>query len=312
MKKFEKRVTVMYESSNLEMFLNECASLDYEKNVRLSEHSSFKVGGPADYAVFPKSESALCAVVDYCKCEKIKYTVIGNGTNVLFSDEGYRGVVIFTTHLKKIRKNRNTIFAECGVSMTALANYAQKNGLTGLEFAYGIPGSVGGAVFMNAGAYDGEIKNVLQKSSYFDTSLSKRFDLYNAGHKFAYRSSIYETNDNVILSATFELKPGDPLEIKAKMDGFMKARKEKQPLEYPSAGSTFKRCEGHYTAKMIDEAGLKGFSVGGACVSEKHAGFVINKGNATSKDIKELVAIIKEKIYEIHGINIEEEIRYID
>lgn len=302
----------MYDSTNLEIFLNECASLFYEKGVNLSEHCTFKVGGPCDYAVFPKSESALCAVVDYCNSMDIKYTVIGNGSNVLFSDDGYRGVVIFTTYLKKIRKIRNTLHAECGVSFTALAKYAQTHGLTGLEFAYGIPGTVGGAVFMNAGAYDGEVKNVLQKSSYFDLVEAKRFELYNPGHKFGYRTSIYQTNSNVILSADFELRPGNVDEIKAKMDGFMAARKEKQPLEYPSAGSTFKRAEGHFTAKMIDEAGLKGFSVGGACVSEKHAGFVINKGNATSKDIKELIQIIKAKIAETHRVNIEEEVRYID
>jgi len=302
----------MYDRTNLEIFLKECASLFYEKGVNLSEHCTFKVGGPCDYAVFPKSESALCAVVDYCNSMDIKYTVIGNGSNVLFSDEGYRGVVIFTTYLKKIRKIRNTLHAECGVSFTALAKYAQTHGLTGLEFAYGIPGTVGGAVYMNAGAYDGEVRNVLQKSSYFDLEESKRFELYNPGHKFGYRTSIYQSNNNVILSADFELKAGNADEIKAKMDGFMAARKEKQPLEYPSAGSTFKRAEGHFTAKMIDEAGLKGFTVGGACVSEKHAGFVINKGNATAKDIKELIQIIKAKIAETHQVSIEEEVRYID
>jgi len=167
-------------------------------------------------------------------------------------------------------------------------------------------------VYMNAGAYDGEVRNVLQKSSYFDLEESKRFELYNPGHKFGYRTSIYQSNNNVILSADFELKAGNADEIKAKMDGFMAARKEKQPLEYPSAGSTFKRAEGHFTAKMIDEAGLKGFTVGGACVSEKHAGFVINKGNATAKDIKELIQIIKAKIAETHQVSIEEEVRYID
>ncbi|MBE6717951.1 MAG: UDP-N-acetylmuramate dehydrogenase [Ruminococcaceae bacterium] len=302
----------MSKLSNLEMFMKECASLDFEKDASLSCHSTFKVGGIADYIAYPKSESALCALVDYLNDENIKYIVIGNGSNLLFSDEGYRGVVVVTTQLKKIRKSRNTIYAECGVPLTSLALYAQKHGLSGLEFAYGIPGSVGGAVFMNAGAYDGEIKDVLQKSSYFDASLSKRCELYNAGHKFGYRSSIYESNDNVILSAVFELTPGDPDEIKHKMDGFMALRKEKQPLEYPSAGSTFKRCEGHYTSKMIDEAGLKGRAVGGAMVSEKHAGFVINKGNATSNDIKELISIIKAELKKKFDVDIQEEIKYID
>ncbi len=302
----------MADYSNLEQFLAECASLDYEKNANLSEHSTFKIGGKADYIAYPKSESALCALIDYLNDENIKYAVVGNGSNLLFSDEGFRGVIIVTTRLKKIRKVRNTIYAECGVSLSGLALYACKHGLTGLEFAYGIPGTVGGAVYMNAGAYDGEVKDVLQKSAYFDTKLSKRFELYKAGHEFSYRTSIFNNSDNVILSAVFELKEGNPDEIKAKMDGFMSARKEKQPLDFPSAGSTFKRCEGHYTAKMIDEAGLKGYSVGGAMVSPKHAGFVINTGNATANDVKELVKVIKGKIKEKFDVDIQEEIKYID
>lgn len=302
----------MSKLSNLEQFMKECASLDYEVNVKLSAYSTFKVGGLADYVAFPKSESALCALIDYLKEENIKYCVIGNGSNLLFADEGFRGVIVVTTHLKKIRKTRNTLYAECGVSLSSLSLYAQKNGLSGLEFAFGIPGTVGGAVYMNAGAYGGEIKDVLQKSAYFDVNIGKRCELYKAGHKFGYRTSVYDSSDHVILSAMFELTPDDPQEIRKRMDGYMAARKEKQPLEYPSAGSTFKRCEGHYTAQMIDEAGLKGLSVGGAQVSEKHAGFVINKGDATSNDIKELVGIIKKKIKEKFDVDIEEEIKYID
>lgn len=302
----------MFECANLERFMKECASLDFEKNVCLAEHSTMKVGGTADYMAFPKSESALCALIDYLNDEKIKYIVVGNGSNLIFADEGFRGVVVVTTHLKKIRKMRNCLYAECGVSLTALAVYAQKHGLSGLEFAYGIPGTVGGAVYMNAGAYGGEVKDVLQKSAYFDPEISKRCELYKAGHKFAYRDSVYETNNHVILSAVFELSAKDPGAIKEEMDGYMAARKAKQPLDYPSAGSTFKRCEGHYTAQMIDECGLKGFSVGGAQVSEKHAGFVINKENATAKDIKELTSIIKQRIKERFDVDISEEIKYID
>ncbi len=302
----------MSDYRNLEQFMKECASLEFEKNANLSEHSTLKIGGTADYIAYPKSESALCAIVDYLKEEGIKFCVVGNGSNLLFSDEGYRGVIVVTTRLKKIRKTRNTIYAECGVSLTALAVYAYKHGLSGLEFAYGIPGTVGGAVYMNAGAYDGEIKDILQKSAYFDPKISKRCELYNAGHKFGYRKSVFNSNNNVILSAVFELKPKNPEEIKEKMDGFMAARKEKQPLEYPSAGSTFKRCEGHYTAQMIDEAGLKGYSVGGAMVSPKHAGFVINTGNATAKDVKELCGIIKKAIKEKFDVDIQEEVKFID
>ena len=302
----------MSDYSNLEQFMKECASLEYEKDVSLSNHSTFKIGGNADYIAYPKSETALCALIDYLHEEKIKYSVIGNGSNLLFSDEGFKGVIVVTTKLKKIRKNHNTIYAESGVNLSSLSLYACKHGLSGLEFAYGIPGSVGGAVYMNAGAYNGEIKEVLLKSAYFDPEISKRFELYNAGHKFGYRTSFYNDNSNVILSAVFELKPKDSQEIREKMDGFMEARKEKQPLDYPSAGSTFKRCEGHYTAKMIDEAGLKGFSVGGAMVSPKHAGFVINTGSATAKDVKELICIIKSRIKEKFDVDIQEEIKYID
>lgn len=302
----------MSKCSNLEQFMKECASLDFEKDASLCEHSTFKIGGKAQYIAYPKSETALCALVDYLNEEEIKYCVIGNGSNLVFSDDGYDGVVILTTKLKKIRKSRNTITAECGVSLTALSIYAYKHGLSGLEFAYGIPGTVGGAVYMNAGAYGGEIKDILQKSAYFDTELSKRCELYNAGHKFTYRGSIFGKNNNVILSASFELKPKDPAEIKEVMDGYMASRKEKQPLDYPSAGSTFKRCEGHFTAKMIDDAGLKGFSVGGAMVSPKHAGFVVNTGNATAKDVKEICAIIKSKLKEQFEVDIEEEIKFID
>lgn len=297
--------------TNLEFFMKECASLSFEADASLADLSTFKIGGPADYIAYPKSESALCALIDYLNEENIKYTVIGKGSNLLFADEGYRGVIVVTTHLKKIRVSRNTIHAECGVPLTALAVCAQKHGLTGLEFAYGIPGTVGGAVYMNAGAYGGEVKDVLQKSSYFDVELMKRCELYNAGHRFGYRNSIFCTNDNVILSASFELKRGDPDEIKAKMDGFMAARKEKQPLEYPSAGSTFKRCDGHFTAQMIDEAGLKGVSVGGAMVSPKHAGFVINTGKAKASDVKALIEIIKETLKKKFDVDIEEEIKYI-
>ena len=224
----------MSECSNLELFMKECASLEFEKNVSLAEHSTIKVGGYAEYIAFPKSESALCALVDYLNDENIKYRVIGNGSNLIFSDDGFRGVVIATKELKKIRKSGNTVYADCGVSLTGLALYAQKHGLSGLEFAYGIPGTVGGAVYMNAGAYGGEIKDVLLKSAYFDINNSKRFELYRPGHKFGYRKSVYDENDNVILSAVFELKPEEPSVIKEKMDGYMAARKEKQPLEYPS------------------------------------------------------------------------------
>ena len=298
--------------TDTERFFEECANIEYEKDVDLSLRSSFRIGGKAKYGVWPKSESAFCAVIDYLTEEKIKFTVLGNGTNVLFSDEGYDGVVVFTTSLKKIRCSRNTIYAEAGASFTNLAAFARNSGLSGLEFAYGIPGTVGGAVYMNAGAYDGEVSKILQKSAYFDPVLSKRGELYNRSHEFGYRESAYMKNGCVILSASFELVPGDVDEINTKMEGFLAARREKQPLEYPSAGSAFKRYPGYFTAKLIDEAGLKGLTVGGAQVSLKHAGFIINKGGATSSDVKTLIKRIQDVIFEKNGIRIEREVRYID
>lgn len=290
---------------------NNGITLDYQKDAPLSEHSTFRIGGRCDLIVFPYSGEVLAALLRRLSECKVRYTVIGNGSNVLFDDGGYRGVVLCTTRMNGIKVCGDTLECDSGASFSYLALVALKNSLSGLEFAYGIPGTVGGAVYMNAGAYDGETSAVLLTSTYYDPKDGSIVTISGAEHEFAYRKSVYTDSDLVILGAKFGLVKGNPDQIKAKMDDFMFRRRSKQPLEYPSAGSAFKRYPGFFTAQLIDEAGLKGFSVGGAQVSEKHAGFIINKGSATCSDVLELIEIIKGKIYENYGIHIETEVRYI-
>jgi UDP-N-acetylenolpyruvoylglucosamine reductase len=286
---------------------------DYCKDKKLSELCSFRVGGIADYVVYPKSVEVLILLIDRLKEKNIKYCLLGNASNVLFSDNGFNGVVIFTSKLDSILVKGSTLNVECGVSLTHAAVIAQRNGLGGLEFAYGIPGTIGGAVYMNAGAYGGEMKDVVESSTYYTTDHKIIDRLMGVQHDFDYRESFYSKHENhVILSANLQLTYDDPENIKKKMDGFMSGRVEKQPLQYPSAGSVFKRYPGYYTGKLIEDAGLKGLTIGGAQVSEKHAGFIINRGGATAEDILKLIDIIKEKIYELNDIKIECEIKYIE
>lgn len=286
--------------------------VSYSENASLSPYSTFKIGGNADFIVKAHTRVSLVEAIKAARECEIKYTVVGNGSNILFPDERYEGAVILTTGMTKVSFEGRKIYADCGYSFTALASQAQKRGLTGLEFAYGIPGSVGGAVFMNAGAYDGEIKNVVTKTFWYDSENDRFGEFAGEENEFGYRESVYQKNGFIILGAEFSLVSGDESAILEKMQGFMKARQEKQPLEYPSAGSTFKRAPGYFTAKLIDEAGMKGYSVGGAQVSEKHAGFVINRGGATASDVKRLVSDIKDAVYKSSGVNIECEIRIID
>ena len=287
--------------------------LSFSQNADLAHYSTFKIGGKADFIVKAHSRVALVEAVKSARQYGIKYAVIGNGSNVLFPDGRYEGAVILTIGMTKLGFEGNKISADCGYSFTSLALQAQKRGLSGLEFAYGIPGSVGGAVFMNAGAYDGEIKNVVSRTFWYD-SVNDRFgEFLGEENEFGYRESIYQKKEGyIILGAEFELASADGNAILEKMQGFMRARQEKQPLEYPSAGSTFKRAPGYFTAKLIDEAGMKGYSVGGAQVSEKHAGFIINRENATAADVKKLVSDIQQAVYKSSGVKIECEIRIID
>ncbi len=284
----------------------------FAENEVLASHSSFKIGGRADYFARPDSEEILMAVIEKAKEHSVPYTVIGSGSNILFSDKGVRGLVITTLGLNNIIINGTNIRAGCGVKMPILSLRAQKGSLDGMRFMCGIPGTVGGGVFMNAGAYGGEVSQILASSRYYDTVLGRICELAGAEHDFSYRHSSYQEHpERILISADFELRAGNADEIKAECDELLRKRAEKQPLEFPSAGSTFKRYPGFFTAQLIDECGLKGLSVGGAQVSEKHAGFVINRGNATSAQVLELIDRIKEVIKRERGIEIECEIRFV-
>lgn len=290
--------------------------LVYAKAKPLSSLSNFKIGGIADFVVWPLDEDSLCTLLSTLKEMNMRYEVFGNCSNVLFADEGYRGCIVLMDRLKGIEsfedENGNVyITAGAGVSLNSLASYALQNSLTGLEFVYGIPGSVGGAVYMNAGAYEHSVSEAIVKSTYVDKDANRGVIEAN-DHAFGYRRSVYMKNSAIVTSATFKLQKSDPAIIKATMDDLMSRRREKQPLEYPSAGSVFKRYPGYFTAKLIDDAGLKGYSVGGAQVSTKHAGFIINKDNATANDVKQLIDVIKTKIHSIYGIDIECEIIIMD
>lgn len=275
----------------------------------MRDHTTFKLGGAAELFAVPENISALSFAVGEARKAGCPVTVLGKGSNVLFDDEGYRGVILSMLSVNGVSRQGNKITFGAGCSFTEASRVAQKEGLLGLSFAYGIPGTVGGAVLMNAGAYGGEVSAVLESSRYFDTVTGKVETLSLEDHFFGYRHSSYrDFRDRIILDATFALEPGDGEEIKAEMEDFMSRRREKQPLEYPSAGSTFKRAPGRFTAKMIDDCGLKGASVGGAQVSEKHAGFVINKNGATSADVKALIELIKKTVLEKEGVEIECEV----
>lgn len=286
--------------------------IDFKEQEPLSLHSTFRIGGNAELFVMPDTEDKLALAVSFAKAEGIRYFTVGKGSNIVFPDKGFDGAVISTLAMNTVNVNGCSVTAGAGTSFTELAIVAARHSLTGLEFAYGIPGSLGGAVFMNAGAYDGEISKVVTKSRYFDAEKNLFGEFIGDDHCFGYRNSIYRARPELIItSAELTLSEGIREDIDAKMADFITRRKEKQPLEYPSAGSAFKRYPGRYTAEMIDKAGLKGFSVGDAQVSEKHAGFIINKGRATAEDVKLLSDLIKEKIKEINGIEIESEIIFV-
>lgn len=285
--------------------------ISFTENEPMKKHTTFKTGGNADFWVMPKSTGEIKSICSFCKENSIPLTVFGKGSNVIVSDNGIEGVVLSTALLDNIELTDNTtVYCEAGAVLTNLCLFALKNKLSGLEFAYGIPGSVGGAVFMNAGAYGGEIKDsvisatVLTKDGEIKTITKNEMCL-------GYRTSIFKTDSSVVLSAEFALNKADPAEIKAKMEDFMQRRRLKQPLEFGSAGSTFKRPEGYFAGALIEEAHLKGFTIGDAQVSEKHAGFVINKGNAKSADILLLIKHIQKTVFEKSGVNLEPEVIFI-
>ncbi len=299
--------------SEFSILLNEIlAPGEWHKDEPLSAHSTFRIGGKADFFASPSRKESLTALIRAAKENDIEYSVIGSGSNILFSDKGFRGLVITTHGMKNVEINDNVITADCGVLLPLLSVKAMKNSLDGMRFMCGIPGTVGGGIFMNAGAYGGEIADILISSHYYDTKRDEICVLELSAHNFAYRHSSYmEHPERIILSADFALRAGNYDDIKAECDELLKKRAEKQPLDFPSAGSTFKRYPGFFTAKLIDECGLKGFAIGGAQVSEKHAGFIINRGGATAHDVLTLIDHIKEVIRDKQGIDIECEIRFV-
>lgn len=291
-------------------------NINFEENVSGKRLCSFHVGGNVRVVVRPKHADEFVALYSFLNENGIKNRIIGRGSNVVVSDDGYDGVFVSLSELSRIDfdvTEENCIVAGAGASMLKLASFAQGNGLSGLEFAHGIPGSVGGGVYMNAGAYSGEISQVLVSCLVFDKKSCTLCIANNTQCEFSYRHSTFMDNsDLIVLFASFKLRKGDPAEIKAKMDEFRAKRMASQPLEYPSAGSTFKRPEGYFAGKLIEDANLKGFSIGGAQVSEKHAGFVINRGEATATDIRQLVEHVKAVVCEKFGVMLECEIEFIE
>ena len=279
----------------------------------MKKHTSFKIGGTAEQFVKVTNEEELKEAIKYAKGKNLKITIIGNGSNLLVLDKGIRGLVI-KIDIQKLEIEKKEKYAEItvgsGYKTMALGIKLMNEGISGFEELSGIPGTIGGAIFMNAGAYGKEIKDINISTICMDYD-GKIFELPNKEQEFEYRSSIFNKKDYIILETKLKLEYGKKEEIKKKMDEYLSSRKEKQPIEYPSAGSTFKRQEGVITAKLIDECGLKGFKIGGAKVSEKHAGFIINYNNAKAKVVFDLIKYVKEKVYEKYGIKIKEEIRIV-
>lgn len=281
------------------------------KDEPMRTHTTFRVGGPADYFVTPETDEEIAEVIRACREYEIPYYIVGNGSNLLVGDKGFRGVVIqIFKSMNRITVDGESLKAQAGCGLAQIANAALEAGLAGFEFAAGIPGTLGGAVVMNAGAYGGEMKDILVSVTVLTKDGEKKV-LSVDELKLGYRTSIIPENEYIVLGAEIQLKAGDRTEIKARMDELREQRVSKQPLEYPSAGSTFKRPEGYFAGKLIQDAGLKGYTVGGARVSEKHSGFVINVGGATASDIQELMARVTEIVKDQAGVTLEPEVKRI-
>jgi UDP-N-acetylmuramate dehydrogenase len=277
----------------------------------MQAHTTFRIGGPADYFLMPQSIEELQAVLTVIRSENIPYFILGNGSNLLVSDQGYRGVIIqLFRNFSTISVEGTKIRAAAGALLSTIASAARNNSLTGFEFAAGIPGTAGGACVMNAGAYGGEMKDVLEEV----TVLTREGEIRTLAAdelEMGYRTSIIKTADYIVLEAVIALKPGDEAAITARMKELREQRVTKQPLEYPSAGSTFKRPEGYFAGKLIMDAGLRGYQVGGAKVSDKHCGFVINAGGATAADVTTLMQDVRDRVKEQFGVTLEPEVKFL-
>ena len=287
-----------------------------KENVKLDEslklHTTYKVGGTCKYFITPKDLEELINLVKYLKDKDIKYMILGNGSNTIFSSEEYNGVIINLTNLNNMKIEGNKIFVEAGYQLIKLSMDALNNSLSGLEFAAGIPGNIGGAIFMNAGAYKSDMSELVESVTFLDENLELQ-TLRKDELEFSYRKSIFQKRNCIIISTVLNLIPGDKEEIKALMDKRKARRLESQPLEYPSAGSVFRNpSEDIFAGKLIEDLGLKGYKIGGAKISEKHANFIINDGDATGEDIKALIDYIKTKVKEKYNIDLHVEQRFIN
>ncbi len=285
----------------------ESENIEYRQNEPMRAHTTFKIGGEADIFIIPASPAALISAVKKCTELEIPYFILGNGSNLLVSDGGIEGAVISLAGINGISAEGEKITCGAGAMLSSVCLKALSLSLTGLEFAYGIPGTAGGALYMNAGAYGGQMADVIESAECL-TASGEIKTLKKEDMRLGYRSSVFKKGGLIIISLTLALKKGDKAEIKAEMDELLNRRKQKQPLEYPSAGSTFKRPEGYFAGALIEKNGLKGLSVGGAQVSEKHAGFVINRGGATAADVKALIGKIQKKVFENDGVMLEPEV----
>lgn len=300
---------------NKELIKESLINIAGEDNVKIDEdmkkHTTFKAGGKAAFLVTPDSEEKVKELIRFFNENEIANYIIGNGSNLLVRDEGFDGVILeIGSKLSEVVVNENKITAQAGALLSKTANQAYKSGLSGMEFASGIPGSVGGGVAMDAGAYGGELKDIVETVTMCDEN-GEEITLTVDEMDFSYRHSIVQDKNYIVLSATFSLTPGEPEKILETMNDLNQRRRDKQPLEYPSAGSTFKRPEGYFAGKLIQDAGLKGYSVGGACVSEKHSGFVINKGGATATDIITLIGDVQKIVKEKFGVELEPEVKIL-
>lgn len=287
-------------------------NIDFLRDEPLSKHTSFRIGGPARVFCTPKNSEKMAETVGLCRQHGVRYYLLGKGSNVLFSDAGFDGAVLNTAAMAGApRFEGTTVYADAGLGLNTLCKAAAAQGLSGLEFAFGIPGSVGGAVYMNAGAYGGEMRDVLTAVTFLDETGTVR-TLPAEELELGYRTSIFERTGWHVLSAQLHLVPGDPAQIEAAMQELMARRVEKQPLEYPSAGSAFKRPQGAFAGALIQQCGLRGARVGGAAISEKHCGFIVNLGGATCADVLALADLVCKTVKEQTGYTLEKEIRVVE
>lgn len=302
------------ETMNQKLYEGLCQAAGREQvsvDERMDRHTTFRIGGPADFFVVPKTPEMLAEVVNFCRKEQVPFYILGNGSNLLVGDKGYRGVIIqIFKNMNKISIAGEEIHAQAGAMLSVIAKQALANSLAGFEFAAGIPGTLGGAVMMNAGAYGGEMKDIVKEVTVLTTE-GEIVTIPGSEMEFGYRTSVVEKKAYIVLSAVLKLTQGMKEEIQKRMEELKGQRTSKQPLDLPSAGSTFKRPEGYFAGKLIMDAGLRGFTVGGAQVSEKHCGFVVNRGGATAADVRELMKQVNEKVQSQFGVALEPEVKML-